>query len=506
MNGACIRHTELPGASRLFLDFLYDFPRVSSFYPHDPSDPASLHRSIAAIEYPAARRAAVAEALRSINGDSPSLELFSQPGTVAILTGQQVGLYGGPAYTLYKALSAIQLAQELNKGGKPAVAIFWLATEDHDVEEIRSAAFWDADITATASSDGRPAGLHTLAGLPDDLPLNAEIAALAKRHYQNGKTFGESFLSLLQELLSPLGLLFADPLNPQLRDAGAPFLAEAARRAPELATAMLARNSELSAAGYHPQVHFERNNTSFFFVLENGKRRQIKFDENTYQPDAMAAHGAALSPNALLRPVWQDWLFPTAALIGGPGELAYFAQSAVLYQAMLDRMPLVLPRAFFTIVDPKSAKTVERFRVRYADMLHGEEHVRETLAKRLVPPDLTEAIQTAERDINKIFATLETMLDQFDPTLSKALESSRKKIRYQFSKSQSKIISEMLRKNEQATRQAAHISHRLAPHGHLQERHYSLLALLSDYGLDFIPTILENIHHGCHDHHVLLVG
>lgn len=506
MTGACIRHTELPGASRLFIDFLYDFQRVSSFYSHDPSDSTSIDRAIDEIEYPASRRALVVEALRTINGNSPSLDLFAQPDTVAILTGQQVGLYGGPAYTLYKALSAVQMAQQLNASGKPAVAIFWLATEDHDVEEIRSASFWDADISATANSDGRPAGLHKLAGLPDDLPLSEEIAALAKRHYQNGKTFGESFLGLLQELLSPLGLLFADPLNPQLRAAGVTFLEEAARRAPELASAMLDRNSELSSAGYHPQVHFERNNTSFFFLLEDGIRKQLKFDENTYQAEAMASHGATLSPNALLRPVWQDWLFPTAALFAGPGELAYFAQSEVLYKALLDRMPLILPRAFFTIVDPKSSKTIERFRVRYADMLQSEEHVRETLAKRLVPPELTEAIQASERDINKTFATLETKLDQFDPTLVKALETSRKKIRYQFTKSRTKIIFEMLRKNEQATRQAAHISHRLAPHGHLQERHYSLLAMLSDYGLDFIPTILENIHEGCHDHHVLLVG
>lgn len=506
MIGVCIRHSEIPGSSRLFVDFLYDFARVEAFFSHDPSNPDSIRKAIEEIDYPRARRAAVVEALRVTNGEHPALDLLARPDTVAILTGQQVGLYGGPAYTLYKALSAIRLARELTESGQPAVAIFWLATEDHDVEEIRSANFWDGKITADAASDTRPAGLHELRGLPEDLPLTAEIAALAKRHYQNGKTFGEAFLGLLKELLAPYGLLFADPLEAKLRAVGAEFLSNAALRAPELSEGLVARNKELIASGYHPQVHFEANATSLFFLLEDQHRKQLKFDAKTYDANAMAAQGAKLSPNALLRPVWQDWLFPTAALIGGPGELAYFAQSEVLYKLLLGRMPLVLPRAFFTILDPKSAKTIERFRVRLADMLQDEAHVLQTLAKRLVPPDVTEALQTAARSVEQAMSALGAKMESFDPSLANALITSQNKIRYQFTKNHSKVVHEILRKNDQALRQAAHISHRLAPHGHLQERHYSLLAMLSDYGLEFIPTILENIHYGCHDHHVLLLG
>ncbi len=506
MNGACLRHNEIPGSSRLFVDLVYDFAKVKAFYRHDPADPESIGRAVAEIEYPAARRAAVAEALGVLNAGNPSLTLFARPETVAVVAGQQVGLYGGPVYTLYKALSAIHTARMLTAKGTPAVPIFWLATEDHDVEEIRSAAFWDRDVTAEAVSDGRPAGTHLLAGLPEDLKLSPEIEALAKRHYVNGQSFGKSFLGLLKELLGPLGMLFADPLEPTLRAAGAPFLAEAARRQVELSEAVVARNRELAVAGYHAQVHFERNETSFFFLMEGGQRKQLKFKADGYDGEAMAAHGAALSPNALLRPVWQDWMFPTAVLVAGPGELAYFAQSEVLYRLLLDRMPVVTPRAFFSIVDAKSAKIVAQFRVPYADMLHNEEHVRQTLAKRLVPPQLSEALRDAERSVTNAMVGLEGRLENFDPTLARALEASRRKIAFQFSKNRSKVVNEMLRKDEQAQRQAAHISHRLAPHGHLQERHYSLLAMLSDYGLGFIPTILTNIHDGCFDHHVLLLG
>jgi bacillithiol synthase len=513
MQGTCLRHSEIEGSSRLFNDYLYNFERVRAFYTHNPLDPSSLPLACSQIEYPASRRAAVAQALATINPGNPSLELLAQPGTVAVLTGQQVGLYGGPVYTLYKALTAIATARQLSAQGTPAVPIFWLATEDHDVEEIRSALFFDQTITADAASDGRPAGLHLLAGLPADLNLPEDIAALVARHYQNGRSFGQAFLGFLQELLSPLGLLFVDPLDPQLRAIGAPFLAGAVQKTELLSQLLLERGRALLDAGYHAQVHFEKNQTSLFFHLVDNQRQPLKFHNGkytaphrTWTPEQFAAEGPALSPNALLRPVLQDWLFPTATLVAGPGELAYFAQSEVLYQELLGRTPVLLPRAFFTLLDEKSEKLLTRYRVPIQRVLASEEHVKAALAERLIPPDLLESVRAAGGKIEGAFLELETRLALFDPTLVSALEKSRAKVQYQFQKNQAKIVREVFRKDEQAQRHAAHLSHRLAPHGHLQERSYSLAAMLGEYGLDLIPHLLENIHAGCCDHHVLLMN
>ena len=227
MQETCLRHSEIAGASRLFVDYLYDFERVSAFYTHNPLDPASLALTRTQVDYPDERRAAVVDALGEINENQPSLTLLAERGTVAVLTGQQVGLYGGPVYTLYKALTAIATARQLSAQGTPAVPVFWLATEDHDVEEVTSALFFEGEVKAEAASDGRPAGLHLLAGLRKDLALAGEVATLAAKHYQDGKTFGASFLGLLQELLCPFGMLFVDPLEPKLRAVGAAFLAGA---------------------------------------------------------------------------------------------------------------------------------------------------------------------------------------------------------------------------------------------------------------------------------------
>ncbi|MDX2269752.1 MAG: bacillithiol biosynthesis cysteine-adding enzyme BshC [Bryobacter sp.] len=515
-NGVCIRHSELPGASRLFVDYLYDYPRVAAWYEHDPSDFANLRRAAEAVEYPQERRAALVEALREINGESEALQRLAQPGTVAILTGQQVGLYGGPAYTLYKGLTAIHTARELTAAGIEAVPVFWLATEDHDVEEVRSALFFEGAVEAQAAPDERPAGLHTLAGLPQDLPLGplgGEAAALAQRHYQNGATFGSAFLGFLRELLAPYGLLFADPLSPALRQLGAPLLAAAAQQAAELSPLLAERNAELEARGYHAQVHFEPEQTSLFFLLREGKRQAWKFDgkrfhagQESYSPEEFARFGPALSPNALLRPVWQDWMFPTAALVGGPGELAYFAQSEVLYKRLLGRMPVMLPRAFFTVADANSASLAQRYRLPYSALLRSEADVELALSQRLIPPPLLESLDDAERRINRAFGDLEANLAAFDPTLVAAAKKSQDKIRYQFAKNKRKIVAEVFRKSEQAQRHAEHLSHRLAPGGHLQERSYSLAAMLGEFGMDFPQFILDNIHSGCHDHHVLVLG
>src|SRR6516164_3661196 len=125
MEAACLRQTELPHASRLFTDFTYHFDRVSKFYRYQPGDLDAIRSAAQAIRYPDDRRKAMVEALRRQNGDTPSLQRFAQPGTVAVVTGQQVGLFSGPAYKVYKALTAVRVARDLSARGIPAVPIFW---------------------------------------------------------------------------------------------------------------------------------------------------------------------------------------------------------------------------------------------------------------------------------------------------------------------------------------------------------------------------------------------
>ena len=163
MEPGCIRHTDLPATSKLFADFTYHFDRVSRFYRHNPHDPASIDAAAREIDYPAERRAAMVRALAAQNGESDSLRRLAQPGTVAVVTGQQVGLFSGPAYTIYKAITAARVARDLTARGIPAVPVFWLATEDHDFAEVNHA--WSFELPAQPMSvAGRGAGENRTAG------------------------------------------------------------------------------------------------------------------------------------------------------------------------------------------------------------------------------------------------------------------------------------------------------------------------------------------------------
>ncbi len=376
----CIPHTDLPGTSKLFADLLYNYARVAKFYGHDPSQASSFDAAAKQIQYPDDRRAAMAKALAGQNPPSELLARFAQPGTVAVVTGQQVGLFGGPAYTIYKALTAAKLAKNLTERGISAVPIFWMATEDHDFAEVNHTWVFngdghparvavDAEVTAQRPAGNYPVPhppIESLRAAMQGFEHTDAVIAAVKEAYLPGASMGAGFRALVLKLLERVGVLVLDPLDPAIRAVGAPFLAKAVNAAPELKSALLARGQELTSAGYHSQVLVEEK-TSLFFLLDRGERKTLRLKDS--EASTLADRAADVSPNALLRPVWQDFMLPTVAYVGGPGELAYFAQSAVLYDKLLGRMPVMLPRAFFTLLDARSEKLMKKFGLGLADLM-----------------------------------------------------------------------------------------------------------------------------------------
>jgi bacillithiol biosynthesis cysteine-adding enzyme BshC len=517
MQPACIRHTDLPGTSRLFADFSYHFDRVSGFYRYAPLDAESLTKAAAAIQYPDDRRAAMVKALGVQNGDSASLRKLAEPGTLAVVTGQQVGLFSGPAYTIYKAISAAKLAARLTEQGTPAVPVFWLATEDHDFAEVNhSWVFGPANepialsVKAADTSRPRPVGgievvnppIAQLRAILGDFPFMDEVVAAVEAAYPAGVTMGQGFRALLKTILAKLDLLYLDPLDPAIREIAAPFLAKAMQQAPDLKAKLMARNRELTSAGYHAQVHVD-DKMSLFFLLENGERQPMRRKDSDFSADLDRA--ANVSPNALLRPVMQDYLLPTVAYIGGPGELAYFAQSEVLYDQLLGRMPVMMTRSGFTILDPRSAKLLDRFHLTVAQTFVTQEALHTKIAQELVPAELEQSIATTAADVNRKVAALKTQLEAFDPTLAAALGKSSAKIAYQMEKIRRKTEREALRRDQRAQSDAQHIAARLYPHRHLQERFYSILPFLAQHGFDLVDRLYDAVQPDCVDHRVYTV-
>ncbi|MEP6962397.1 MAG: bacillithiol biosynthesis cysteine-adding enzyme BshC [Acidobacteriota bacterium] len=517
MDPACLKHSDLPGTSKLFGDFLYDFARVARFYSHDPAVAGSYDLAAQQIQYPAERRAAMAKALAGQNAPGELLERFARAGTVAVVTGQQVGLFGGPAYTIYKALTAAKLAANLTARGISAVPIFWMATEDHDFAEVNHAWVFDGDgharkVGVEASDEWtraqRPAGGYRLTHAPlEDLrealngfPYTEDVMAVVREAYADGSTMGSGFRALILKLLARVGVLVLDPLDPVVRAVGAPLLAEAVKKAPELKAALMARSAELKAAGYHAQVLVDEK-TSLFFLLENGERKTLRLKDS--ECAALAAKAESVSPNALLRPVWQDFMLPTIAYVGGPGELAYFAQSSVLYEKLLGRMPVVLPRACFTLLDARSEKLLKRFGLKVTDVLVHPETLRSAIAKTLVPEGLGAEFASVAGETSQRLDALGARLREFDPTLAEAVGKSRAKVLYQVEKLRRKTERETLRRDAQATADAAHLRTMLYPEGHLQERLHSILPFLAKYGVDLVDRLYLQVRPECADHRVV---
>jgi bacillithiol biosynthesis cysteine-adding enzyme BshC len=523
MEIACLRHSDLPGTSRLFLDYQYHFDRVSSFYSASPWDFESYRRSAEAVSWPADRRAAVVAALRRQNGNHRLLDDLAREGTVAVVTGQQIGLFTGPAYSVYKALTAIRLADRLKEAGISAVPVFWLATGDHDFAEINEAWLFDGEgnpvrVQSSQSVSGhRPVGSLILESLPfaeleaalSSQPFGEQAIALAKECYQPGRSWAEAFRSLLTKLLAPREIVFIDSMDPVLREIAAPLLARAVQSDDVLSQQLLDRDAALEKAGYHVQVHFEAS-TSLVFLLEGGERLTLRRHNGNYagpsrrySRDELAANSAELSPNALMRPVMQDFLLPTVAYVGGPAELAYLAQSAVIYKELLGRMPVAVSRTGFTIIDGRASRIMNRFGLSMPDVLAGEAALRDKIARAIIPPHIAEAAERARSTAAQALASLKTELASFDPTLAAAATRSESRILHQFSRIAAKTAREAMRRNERASAEARYLSNLIFPRDHLQERLYSGLAMLARYGPSLAPELYDHVHLDCPDHRLV---
>jgi len=513
MERVSIPYAKLPGTGKLAADFFEHYDRVAAFYAGNPPAVETCLEAACRIHFPEQRRAALVEALRTQNPASRSLDRLAKPGTVAVVTGQQVGLFSGPCYGIYKALTAVKLAARLTAGGIEAVPVFWMATEDHDFAEVSRCWSFDDSHTPvplrieTPREAGQPVGGIRLSNPPlnelrtslGSLDFGDEIATLAEAAYAPGKTLGDAFRNLLRRLLPP-ELLYLDPLDPSLRALAAPLFREVLAAAPELNRRLLERNSELEAAGYPTQVRIDEQ-TSLLFLLRREGRIPLRRNagggyvaaETGFTTGELREHAGRLSPNALLRPVVQDYILPTVTYVAGPAEIAYLAQSEVLYRTLGVRMPVAFPRAGFTLLDARAARLMQRYGLSLEAFFNGAESIKAGIAWQLVPPEVGDMLRKTGEQADTLIQALQEQLTGFDPTLAAAADRSRSKILHQFAELERKVTREAMRRDERASAEAGYLSNLIYPRGRLQERFYTILPFLAKNGLAFVDRLYENI-------------
>jgi bacillithiol synthase len=493
----CIPFAAVPHSTPLFLDFLNHSSKVSPYYPHKPivEDVAAYARGL---QYPNDRRAAVAEILERQNksfGSSPAT-LASitrlRRGAVAVISGQQVGLFGGPLYSVLKAVSAIQMAKDLTNRGVDAVPVFWLATEDHDLAEVNHTFVCaDGALKKLAStSKGKNDAPVGDVRFGDEITVLAEefagklsdqsLAAIVRESYRSGETFGSAFGKMFARLFEQYGLILLDPLDSELHKLAAPLLRSAAEQAHELDVALLARGKQLRADGYHEQVKVTESST-LLFSLRNGQRSVIQVAGDDFMLGAqkvpraellkeVSEHPELFSANVLLRPVMQDYLLPTAVYFGGAAEVAYFAQVAVVYEKLLGRITPVMPRFSATVLSAGHQRLLQKYRLGMPDLFHGTEELQEKLAATALAAPLQHELAAASDAIREHIAKLQGHLKSLDPTLVDAAARSGRKMQYQLSKIGRKAARAEARRNADLVSDASEILCELFPEKDLQER------------------------------------
>jgi len=527
---------ELPATTRLYSTFLSDFPAASDFYSHPPST-TGIDQAVQELRFDNSVRRAVVDVLReqnrSFGGDDTAAHSLDRlaDGAVAVVTGQQVGLFGGPAYSIYKALTAIHAARELTGRGVDAVPVFWLATEDHDLAEVDHIFFPKRgglerfDLPVSGAADRRVGDIQlgepvrTLATQAAALFEGAcaeEVGHWLTQSYAPEETLGSAFARLLTRILAGRGLIFLDPMSPQLHRLASPTLLRAVKEHKALSAELVARSEALERAGFHAQVKVTEQSTLVFRIVE-GQRlalrqsngglaagNRVESAEDVLR--AVEEHPEEFSPNALFRPVIQDALLPTVAYIGGPAEVAYHAQTSLIYRKLLGRAPAILPRAGFTLVPAHVSNLLRKYNLGVKDILQGQQKLRARMQAEALPHALAARFEEGEQAIKALVENIREPLAKLDQTLIGALDTASEKMLYQFSGLRAKAgRAEGFRTGVISTHESEIINW-LYPNNALQERSFGLLTFLAAEGAELLDRLDGHIKIDAGEHCFLFLA
>ncbi len=511
-----------------FTDYLAG--RAHAFFAGDVRDPATRGRAVARAARPLAPTVAAALVAQNARlGTAPARAAHVaalRDGAAAVVTGQQCGLFLGPLFTVYKAASAVAVARALAaESGRPVVPVFWVQNEDHDLPEIA--------VTHVPRAHGAPLALRLPSSpaervsvahrvLPDEvdgvlaelrteignLPdAEAHLARLA-RHYRPGAGWSEAFTGVLAELFADEGLVMLDPRDPVIAAAAAPIHRRALTDAAALADLLAARRHELAAAGYDETVHVRPGAPLSFFHPDGatGPRHRLHPADGGYvevgsgRRHDLAALLAALdadprccSASALLRPLVQDAILPTAAYVAGPAEVGYFAQLAPLYAAFDIAMPLVVPRARVRILEGRTLDRCGRLGITPDDAARAPHE--------LVPPtvaadglDDAALARTLVAPFDAALDRLRARITAAGPGLDTAIDKTRGTVAGAVAKLARKIASAHLHADRERLDELQHVRWALVPHGVAQERYYGPSYFAARWGeRAFVARVLATI-------------
>lgn len=512
---------------RLATDYAFAFDGLASFYAGNPASAEAWRDVIARIHAGPQRATPALAALltaQQVQRDAPAAArdaaaAFADPRAVAIITGQQAGLFGGPLYTLHKAITAIKLARRVTaEHGVPAVPVFWIDSEDHDWEEVRSCTVLDDEprphtirlgdldgagerSVARLVVDGQGAlAVDALQAVLPPTEFTAELMAMLRTAYAGGHTMSQAFGRVLEHLLGPHGLVVYDAADPASKPLASDLFARALEDPGRTSALAAAAGEDLERRGYHAQVTAAERSSPLFLI--DGSRQSIRWhdgvavvgDEERPLADLVSLarrSPQSFSPNVLLRPLVQDTIFPTACYVGGPSELAYQGQLRQVYQHFGVPMPLVMPRASATIVDSATARFLGKHDIPFAGYQRQDELTLNHLLESQLPAGVEGSFAEAGRAIVERLEAVTAAARLVDSTLEGAAKSTLGKMQHDLQTLHGKVVHAAKKKDETLRRQFTRAQSQLFPNGQPQEREIGAVWLLNRYGPAAVERLFE---------------
>ncbi|MBI4548454.1 MAG: bacillithiol biosynthesis cysteine-adding enzyme BshC [Ignavibacteriae bacterium] len=532
------------GFSGLFIDYLNDFRKVQQYFEIDFHSLQNFSSHVERVRAQCKHRSAVVEVLKEQNqrfGASQNtfenIDQLVNDNTVAVVTGQQVGILGGPLYTVYKIITAIKLAKQLNASYPQYkfIPVFWLEGEDHDFEEVNKVGLLNPDhqpIKVEYLVNGKrpdknvgPVGEIILDGYIQAFFENVQktltnseykktLLQFLQESYAQNVTLNQAFASSLNKFFESEGLVFISSNDKRLKHILSPIFQKELQEYPKISQLIIQQSAELEEQ-YHAQIKTKALN---LFLFHKGGRYFIEPRENDFslkgtrqyfQKEELLRIAAEtpelLSPNVALRPICQDTLLPTLAYVAGPSEVAYFAQLKSVYAYFNLTMPIIYPRASATIVEEKLERILEKYQLDLIEFFGHQEKINRKVIDLISEVKIDEMFQETQRRIHDQLNELKFGLNYIDSTLLGPLESTKDKIESYLNVLKEKVVAAQQRKHEIALRQVQKVSNSIFPNKDFQERELSIIYFMNKYGLEFVKWLQHEVHIDQFQHQVIRV-
>jgi bacillithiol biosynthesis cysteine-adding enzyme BshC len=507
--------------NRLADDYQSGLPGAARFFSGHPRDLESFRQKLAEVQgrFGRRERETAAAAVRPTSARTAErLARFVEEGGAMVTTGQQTGLFTGPMYTIHKILTAIRLAEALERElGTVVLPVFWCASEDHDFAEVNHAYGVDGAgklrRSSVAATDRRPLTMSEMRLGEDVESVVDEWRELLAQQgsnavdlrdvldpYTPGETVGGAFRGTIERLFAGFDLLVTDAADAALKQASVHILQQDVTDAAAHQRLLRERTVEMEAAGYPGQVTLVEDAANVFYHGPAGRERLARVGDGWVAKDArerftveevtarMAAEPTSFSPNVFLRPVVESAVFPTLAYVGGPAEVAYFAQIAPLFDAYGIRPPVAYPRFSVRLVPEVADKAASALGVADDELRMPEHELLARMARKRLAPEVHESLAALRTTLVERFGAVMDAAEGIDPNLEGAIGARRNRALLAVAEAERKILSHAKKRDRGLTHDLPLVRNYLMPLGAPQERTLNVMPFLA-----MQPTLLHDV-------------